>query len=64
LPLEVLANCLGQEEIDHGLHLTLFFGRLPPYGDGDGNGLSAIAARATRLRLESRAISGGFAPVV
>ncbi len=60
----MLANCLGQEEIDHGLHLTLFFVRLPPYGDGDGNGPSAVAARAIRLRLESRAISGGIVPVV
>jgi hypothetical protein len=60
----MLANHLGQEEIDRGLQLTLFFGRLPPYGDGGDNGL-CNPSKATRLQVETVAFGdGGIALVV
>jgi hypothetical protein len=65
LPLKVLANHLGQEEIDHGLQLTLFFRRPSPYRDGGGNGLRCPPAKATRLQVETGAFGGGgIVPVV
>jgi hypothetical protein len=59
---DLLSDEFRQEEIQGRMKTPLLRRRLSPYGDGEGNGLIAAATRATRLRLESRAIGDGVLP--